>query len=360
MTIQKKRKKGAVKLFIISLCLVSSISTLIACSNKTNKNIPSEDSRTKSEKKTEERKKLTNIAFEKNNNIYLYNEVNEQINLLGDSLKSKDLLKISPDKTKLVFREFNEGNPVYPPHVTVYDIQTGISTKIVIENINVQQIVDMEWKDNENILITGHINPSASGYAVYNIKSKIELISCVGTIRDVTINKTNILYSDTPHIYPKPKANLYINGSKIFEVENVNEEIYDGVLSKDGKALAFISYFENEKEINGAVIAYLNVAKINSDGKSISDLKKISIDSDTNGDMKFDDKNNIIIVGDEFLYKLKADILIKEKNIMSKEAEFDKEGLEKFKRILSEQFPEDFITEDTLLEEIDISSMTAF
>ncbi len=79
--------------------------------------------------------------------------------------------------------------------------------------------MNLKWIDNENILVTGHINPSVSGYAVYNIKSKVELISCVGTIRDVTINKKNILYSNTPHIFPQPKANLYINGNKIFEVE---------------------------------------------------------------------------------------------------------------------------------------------
>lgn len=367
MTIHKKRKRGTTKLFIIGLCLVSSMSIIIACSNKTNrninenkKNITNGNSEIKDEGKTEENNKLANIAFEKNNNVYIYNEVNEQIKLLGDSLKSKDLLNISPDKTKLVFREFNEENPVYPPHVTIYDVKSKSLTEIVIDNINVQQIVDMKWVDNENILLTGHINPSASGYAVYNIKSKSELISCVGTIRDVVISKKNILYSDTPHIYPQAKANLYFNGNKIFEVENADEEIYDGVLSKDGKSLAFRSFVENKTVSNGEIIAYLNLAKINSDGKSISDLEKIIIDSDTNGEMKFDEKENVIIIGDEFIYKLKNDTLIKEKNMLPKEPEFDQEGLEKFKQILSEQFPEDFITEQTLLEEIEIYNMIAF
>ena len=128
----------------------------------------------------------------------------------------------------------------------------------------------------------------------------------MGTIRDITINKKNILYSNTPHIFPQPKANLYINGNKIFETNNDKEEIFDGAISKDGKILAFRSWVGNEKDINGEVSAYLNIAKINSDGKAISDLKKISISSDTTGDIKFDDKNNISIIGDEFIYKLKA------------------------------------------------------
>ena len=45
-------------------------------------------------------------------------------------------------------------------------------------------------------------------------------MSCVGTLRDVNIDKKNILYSNTPHIFPQPKANLYINGNKIFEVDD--------------------------------------------------------------------------------------------------------------------------------------------
>ena len=132
-----------------------------------------------------------------------------------------------------------------------------------------------------NILVSGHINPSVSGYAVYNIKSKAELISCIGTLRDVTLDKKNILYSNTPHIFPQPKANLYFNGNKIFESDNSKEEIYDGVVSKDGKEIAFRSSVEDKLNSNVEVKAYLNIAEINSDKASISNLKKISISSDT-------------------------------------------------------------------------------
>lgn len=367
MTIHDKRKKEVSKLLIISLCLALSTTTLIACSNKTNKNISknkqnitSKDTEIKGEGQIEANNKITKIAFEKNDNIYLYDEINEQIKSLGDNLKLKDLLNISPDKTKLIFREFNEGKPVYPPHITVYDIQTENLTDIVIDNINVQQIVGIKWIDNENILFTGHINPSASGYSVYNVKNRKELMTCVGTIRDVTISEKNILYSDTPHIFPQPRANLYINGNKIFESQNVNEEIFEGVISKDGKVIAFRSSVANENDLNGEVTTYLNVAKINSDGKSITDLKKISTSSDVNGYIKFDDKNNVSIIDDEFIYKLKTDVFIKEKNTLQKEIEISTEELKKFKRIMAEQFPEDFISEQTLLEDMDIYNVIDF
>ncbi len=367
MTSHKKRKKRVFKLFMICLCLVISISTLIACSNKDNRNIngnkeniPSKDSEIEGGGQTETSNRLTNIAFEKDNNAYLYNETNGQIKFLGNNLKSKDLLNISPDKRKLAFREYNEGEPIYPPHVTIYDTETETTRDIIIDNKNLQQIVDMEWIDDENILITGHINPSASGYAVYNIESGIELIYCVGTMRDVTLSERKMLYSDTPHVFPQPRANLFINGNKIFEVENDNEHIFDGVLSKDGKALAFRSWVENEDGLEDEVIAYVNIAKVNSDGKSISDLRKINIGSDTNGDIGFDDENNIIIIGDEFIYRLEEDVLIKEKNTMSKEEELDPVGLEKFKQTLAEKFPDDFISEQTLLEDVNIYNIIAF
>jgi hypothetical protein len=370
MTIHEKRTRGFFKLFIMVLCLCLSMVALTACSDKigeTNKNsnekkedVPSKNTEIKGEEQVTVNAKLTKIAFEKNNNIYLYDEMNKEIKSLGDNSKSKELLSLSPDKTKIVFRYFDEEKAIYPPYLIVYDIPTTKLKDIVIDNKNTQQITELKWIDNENILVTGHINPSASGYAVYSIKTRLELISCLGTIRDVNINKKNILYSNTPHIFPQPKANLYINGNKIFEANNDKEQIFDGGLSKDGKMLVFRSWVPSEKDLNGEAIAYLNIAKINSDGKGISDLKKISISSNTTGDIKFDDKNNISIIGDEFIYKLKADKLIKEKNTSPKQVELSAQQLEKFKEILAKQFPEDFISQETLLEDMGIYNMVAF
>ncbi len=144
---------------------------------------------------------------------------------------------------------------------------------------------------------------------------------------------------------------------KFLKSSNDKEEIFDGVISKDGKMIAFRSSVENEVNSNGEVSAYLNIAKINSDGKSISNLKKISISSDTTGDIKFDDKNNISIIGNEFIYKLKDDNLIKEENTLPKKLELSAEQLKKFKQVLAKQFPEDSISEETLLEDIDIYNM---
>lgn len=370
MTIHDKKVKRNFKLFIIALCLVLSIFAIRVASNKMWKHIknttenkaiiPSKNNEVKNEEQEVVNSKITKIAFVKNDNVYLYDEINEQIKSIGDNSKLKDLLAISPDKSKIVFRYFNEEKAIYPPHIIIYDIKSESLTDIVIDNKNVQQIIELKWIDNVNILVTGHINPSVSGYAVYNIKSKIELMSCVGIIRDVTINKKTILYSNTPHIFPQPKANLFLNGNKIFEAINDKEEIYDGVISKDGKMIAFRSSVENVVDSKIEVIAYLNTAEINSDNKSISNLKKISISSDTNGDIKFDDKNNISIVGNEFIYKLKDDNLIKAENYLPKKIDISAEQLEKFKQVLAKQFPEDYISEGTLFEDIGIYDMEAF
>jgi|GEM_PF-931451 len=371
MAIHQNKTKKNFKLRIMIICLFLSISTLMACSNKIeeiNKNaiineqiVPSiKETEIKSEKQTVENTKFIKIAFEKNNNVYVYDETNQQIKSLGDNSELKDLSVLSPNKTKIVFRYFNEGKATYPPHVIVYDVITGKLTDIAINNENVQQIVELKWIDNENILVTGHINPSASGYGVYNIKSKAEIISCIGTIRDVTINNKNILYSNTPHTFPQVKANLYFNDNKIFETNVDKEEISDGVISKDGKIVAFRSSVADEKKINGVVGSYLNVANINSDGKGIDNLLRIAIGSDINGELKFDDKNNLNIISDEFIYKLKQGKLYKEKNILKKQEELSAEQLKKFKEIFAKQFPKDVISDKTLLENIDIYNMVVF
>ena len=369
MTIHDKKVKRNLKLSIVAVCLFLSIFISMTSSNRIwkidkskieNKENPNKVTEVNSEEQGVAKIKLTKIAFEKNNNVYIYDETNEQIKSIGDKTKWKDLLNISPDKTKIVFRYFNSEKATYPPRVIVYDIKTESLTEIVINNTNLKQIVDLKWIDNENVLVTGHINPSVSGYAVYSIKSKQEIISCLGTLRDISIDKKNILYSNIPHIFPKPKANLYINGNKIFETIDNKEEIYDGVISKDGKMIAFRSYVENEVNSNGEATGYLSLAKVDSDGKAISDLKKITIRGDTNGEMKFDDANNISIVGDEFIYKLKSGNLIKEANTLKEKPELSTSQITKFKKNLAKQFPEDVISEETVLEDIDVYNMETF
>jgi hypothetical protein len=127
--------------------------------------------------------------------------------------------------------------------------------------------------------------------------------------------------------------------------------------------IAFRSWVENARDLNGDVAevsAYLNIAKINSDRGSISNLTKIKISGDTTGDMEFDDKNNISIVSNESIYKLKDDKLIKMENTTLEKPELSAEQFKKFKLVLAEEFPEELIVEETLFEDMDIYNMEAF
>ncbi|UVE42399.1 MULTISPECIES: hypothetical protein [unclassified Clostridium] len=63
----------------MAICLSLSIFILVAYSHKsdnTYKNI--------GQNKTVINTKLTKIAFERNNNVYLYDEINEQVESIGD------------------------------------------------------------------------------------------------------------------------------------------------------------------------------------------------------------------------------------------------------------------------------------
>ena len=366
MTSRPKITKTLFKLLMISICLVLSIFAVMSCSNKTKKNSANKDNTSNKgtnidiQNQNINKTKLTKIAFEKGNNVYLYDVINRKIKALGDNSKLKDLSVISPDKTKITFRYFNAGKPIYPPHVIIYDIKTEKLTDIVINNKNLQQIVELKWIDNEDILVTGHINPSVSGYSVYNIKNKAELMSCEGTIRDVSSDKKDILYSNTPHIFPQPKANLYINGKQIFEINNDKEQIYDGVISKDRKMIAFRSWVPGKIDINGKVSAYLNVGEISSARNGINNLKKVVISGEIAGELKFDDKNNLSIIEEKFMYKLNDGKLIKVGNTLPKQKELSVVQLKEFKQTLAKQFPKEDISDKTVLEDIDIYSMVAF
>ena len=124
--------------------------------------------------------------------------------------------------------------------------------------------------------------------------------------------------------------------------------------------IAFRSWVAGEKDLNGKAIAYLNVAKINSNGKSTSDLKRIVISGEIAGELKFDNENNVSIIEEKFIYKLKDGKLIKVKNTLAKQKELTAVQLKEFKQTLAKEFPEEDISDQTVLEDIDISNMVAF
>ena len=114
-----------------------------------------------------------------------------------------------------------------------------------------------------------------------------------------------------------------------------------------------------EKDINGKAIAYLNVAKINSNGKPISNLKRIVISGEIAGELKFDDENNVSIIEEKFIYKLKDGKLIKVANTLAKQKELTVQ-LKEFRQTLAKEFPKEVISDKTVLEDIDIYNMVAF
>ena len=108
-----KITKTLFKLLIMLICVYLSIFTVMYYSNKTEKNNENKDNTSnKGANQNIDNSKLTKIAFEKDNNVYIYDELSRQIKSFGDNLKSKDLLELSPDKTKIVFMYFNEGKPI--------------------------------------------------------------------------------------------------------------------------------------------------------------------------------------------------------------------------------------------------------
>ena len=124
--------------------------------------------------------------------------------------------------------------------------------------------------------------------------------------------------------------------------------------------VAFRSWVAGEKDINGKLSSYLNVGKVNSSQKGISNFKKIIISGEIAGQLKFDDENNVSIVEEKFIYKLKDGKLIKVANTLTKKKELTALQLNEFRQSLAKQFPKEVISDQTVLEDIDIYNIVAF
>lgn len=303
-------------------------------------------------------KKYLNAVFERNNKIYSYDERKQQINEIGDKGISKELLAVSPNNKKIVYMERNEENKPDSPKIILQDIKGEKTSEIELNNESLRIITDLEWINDERILITSHINPSVLAYGVYNVDTKKEENFVMGILLGVYEEGEKLLYSKTSRKASENKSNIYINDTLIYEVDNSEEQIQDSILSEDYSKIALKTFTVDE--LSGQVKDKIYYGDFSKDYK-ISNIEEIELPSILYGSLKIKD-NQLYLYNRDVSYKINGDLFTETELELDKQ-ELDQpseEQLTKFKQILSKKFPNEFIKDYLEMEELQIYNIKFF
>lgn len=293
-------------------------------------------------------------VFERHNNIYLYDEKYEQLQPIGETTKFKELMALSPDKKNIAFKYFYEesSNSI---EVIIYNLEGKSYKTITIEDLEMQNIVELKWINEKDILISSAINPSVLKYEIYDISAMEQLSSVKGLLMKVMKDKTYLYSKGDKEVN---NNNLYLGEKLIYKLKNKEEEIHFADISEDEKKIAFrtISYGKNGGEIK----EYLYITELNLDSLPLKTPEKLEIPPNVLGEVFFDKEGSLYIKGEEYVYKLEGTEFKLIGEAKKDSTQPTEEQLTKFKKFLKDNFDNEFIQDYLELEEMEIYNIQWF
>jgi hypothetical protein len=342
---------GFLRKFTLMTICIAIIFLITACTNKGEKNVD----KTKDDPK-ETLKSYVNAVFERNNNIYIYDEKMESLYPIGDTTKFKELTMLSPDKKNVAFKYFYE-EELDQTEIVIYNIESKEYNKIAIED-ELENIISLTWINNERLLVSAAINPSVLKYGVYDINSNKQINSIKGLLMDVFEDGNLILYSKTSRSDEKENSALYLGDKLIYQLDNSIEEIHFSAISPDKRNIAFSTFsYDVDK---GEVVEFLYNGKFDLGTSTISDINKVTIPSNISGAIFYDKSNNLYIKGEGNNYKAEGSFFTLLDTVEVVESIPTEEQLIKFKQVLKKTFVDEFIEDYLQLDELEIYNIQWF
>lgn len=291
--------------------------------------------------------------LEKSNNIYLYyNKEEPYLEPIGDIEKLKEFSTLSPDGKNIAFKYKDLQNNIND-RIEIYNMESRKYRTLSIQNEEKYNIIDIDWINNDRIIITLHLNPDESRYLVYDILEDSVVNSAEGLIIGNVDNGESIIYSKFDKI--DNTTSIYIQDKEIYNFEDENEQFYIGGLSEDKKKIAFITSKYNVDM--GNFDDYLYIGDFVKD--NIENIKKIVKPYEILGDIVFDKDDKVYILSEDGSYTFDGKNFIEEE-YRDNRKQPSENVVEKFNETLKQVFKSEISEGKDIIQQLGINSMIWF
>jgi hypothetical protein len=254
--------------------------------------------------------------FNKNKDVYVFDGLTGEIRPFAYGSINEMTKKMSPQgKNVAVYRY--RSNEELIPIIEIYSIEAAKVGELVINNEYGRQMSSFSWLNEEIILIEGHVNPSASGYVLYDVRTGQEINYCVGQFYQLLSDEKTMLFQLSPHFTEDQKANLALQLKddvvNIYEAEDSEEIIYNAAISKDLTKIAIYSEGSGNER-------YVSIGDFNFAEGRIHNLARHSVERDSWGKIVFEG-SEIVLKNKEFIYTFNGKGFIKSQAEVQEETE---------------------------------------
>lgn len=221
--------------------------------------------------------------------------------------------------------------------IGVCDFEGNVIHNLTIDTMHSNDILAIEWINDNYFAVTCHVNPSTSEYFMYSMENGEQTAYYNGYSFTVIDNADipDIMYAvNVPHGFGEKAYHSYaINGEVVYTSESMGATLSKVSVSDDKNKLAFIENFAFDSEEYGRPLLVL-MDKV--DG-TICLQRKIQIPQNVHGYLSFDEENNVILTDGNKLFKLDEKNEFELNYIMSNEEAKEEDIVNRFKDVTIEK-----------------------
>lgn len=328
-TINTVFNKYITKKYCVIVIVILSLFTLVACDTKEEK---------------EDIKAFENFnaaVFEKNNNIYIYNEDDKYLTSVGDLRRLKEFTALSNNSEYIAFKYMDDDNLIQ-----LYNTTTGKYSSLKTDVEEAENISNILWKDNK-LVVEIYINPTTTKNLIYDIESNKLINSCEGILIDILNEGETLIYGKNS----QGNTSIYMNDELVYQLKETREVLLKGAVDREKGTIDFITFFFDREA--GQQREFLYQGKL--EENKISKVERINKPYEIGGNIVFDDGITGIMGANSIYFLHKKEFL----KVKEEESNFYK-NLQQLKTTLINTFKSEDLREDLTIEQMGIFNITWF
>lgn len=118
---------------------------------------------------------------------------------IGEAGRKKHGALLSDDSSKLLYAYEDAMLSGSFPQLGVYHLTDNSEVKLFVENEHGRQMNAFYWGSANTVLVEGHINPSVTGYVLYNDRTGEVISAAGGMLHQVLADEQSLLMQMSPH-----------------------------------------------------------------------------------------------------------------------------------------------------------------
>ncbi|WP_438435011.1 hypothetical protein [Gorillibacterium sp. sgz500922] len=189
-------------------------------------------------------------VFERDNNLYLFDDETDSLSPLGGDSRGKVMPSLNSGTKQVAFAYSEQPQLGESLSLGIVDLSSNAVEEMTIPSAYSNAIVGIDWINDQTIGVEGHVNPATSEYFIVDVASKQILKRYVGSLFTPLPNGSIIYRGQIPlGQEDQVQDSYFIDDTLVYTSEQAIGTLEYPQFSKDMKHVVFMETSDNGNKI---------------------------------------------------------------------------------------------------------------